>query len=313
MKILKELDLNNVVFIDIETVNAVKELQIATPLWDAWKYKLNFGRDPLLKREPGEAGLDRFNEKAKELYNSDAALYPEFGKIVCITIGKIKDDGLKLKSYVGDDEKVLLAEFCNTLTNMIAANKKTVLCGHAIKGFDIPWLMRRCIVNQVELPTLLDTAHLKPWETTAIDTMDLWKGTSFNGASLIAITTALGLHNPKDELAGYQTNEVYYNKQNGLKLIQAYCEKDVTAVANIVRKCRYEPVVEVDNLDAFKVRPVSEGDAFKVKQVGVLNKVFNTGSLTPEDENKIMTNYSKLNAEEKVVAKDILDLVNKKA
>lgn len=290
MKLLKDLDLENLVFIDIETVNAVKQLEPNTALWDSWSYKNKYGRDPLNAPDVVKSFTDQ------------AALYPEFGKIVCITIGKIKDDVIKLRSYVGDDEKTLLTNFTKALSNLIASNKRTKLVGHAILGFDIPWLMRRCIVNQVEIPSLLDLAGLKPWNCAdiIIDTMELWKGTAFNGGSLIAIAVALGLHNPKDELAGYQTSEVYYNDpENGLKRIQQYCEKDVTTVANIVRMCRYEPIV------------IAENGEIKVDKTGILTRTFNTGNLIKDDERTLTTSYNSLNGGEKAIAQEIIQVVNK--
>ncbi len=288
MRKLKNLDLNDLVFFDIETVNAVKVLEAGTPLWEAWNYKMKYGREPL------------GGEDVAKSYVDQAALYPEFGRIVCITIGKIKDNILKLKSYVGDDEEALLKDFCNALTNIVAANKKTTLVGHAIKGFDIPWIVRRCIVNQVEIPAIIDTADEKPWNILHLDTLELWKGSAFNSASLIAIATTLGLVNPKDKLAGYETSKTYYNEPDGLEQIRIYCEKDVTTVANIVRKCRYEPIVQAENGE------------IKVKQVGVMNRVFNTNDLVKADEQELMTNYAKLDEKEKVIAKEIMAVVTKK-
>lgn len=268
MKILKALDLNDVVFIDIETVAAVEKLEQGTALWDSWDYKMKHGRDPL-----GEA------DDPSKLFADKAALYPEYGKIVCITIGKIKEGSLRVKSYSGHDEKEILEQFCTALTNITASNGKTVLCGHAIKGFDIPWLMRRCIVNQVPLPLLLDTAHLKPWETTAIDTMDLWKGTGFNGGSLIAIAVALGLHNPKDDIEGFETTGVYYNEKEGLQRIVKYCEKDVLTVANIVLKCRYEPTVEF---------AAAADNKISTKEVTMLEQIYNKKDITSQEQTAIV-------------------------
>lgn len=286
MRILKNLNLDNVVFIDIETVNAVKVLEPGTPLWDSWNYKMKYGREAIGGEDPVAT------------YESQAALFAEFGKIVCITIGKIKNNELFLKSYVNDDEKVLLTEFCSTLDNICASNKATVLAGHAIKGFDIPWMMRRCIVNQVELPILLDTAHLKPWETTAIDTMDLWKAGGFTGGSLIAIAVALGLHNPKDELAGYQTSKVYYSEKDALAQIQKYCEKDVKTVANIVRKCRYEPIVEI-----------ASNTEVKEEQAPLLIRLFNGAKYSVKEAKVLSEQYLNSTEEEKQAMVTILQSI----
>lgn len=282
MKILNQVNPDNVVFIDIETVAATPKLTKDHPLWDAWRYKMEHGRDPI-------GGDDVAGS-----YIEQAALYAEFGKIVCITIGKIINNKLNLKSYYGDDERALLADFCSALNNVIAANKSTVLCGHAIKGFDLPWIMRRCLVHGIDLPTLIDTAHLKPWETTAIDTMELWKGTGFNGGSLIAIAACMGIPNPKDDIEGFETTGVYYNEKDGLNRIERYCRKDVTTVANIFRKLRYEPLL------------ITGDDDIRVEKVGELQKAFNTGKF---DEKAVSVGYRALKPNEKAIANEIIGII----
>jgi hypothetical protein len=179
---------------------------------------------------------------------------------------------------------------------MTAANKGLRLAGHAIKGFDIPFIMRRCLVNQIELPSLIDIAHLKPWELTAIDTLELWKGTGFNGSSLINIATALGIPSPKDEMEGEETYEYYYNHKDGVDLIRKYCEKDVKTVCNIILKCRYEAPVEM------------EASTIKVKPVGLVEKAFN--GKAAKDMAKLAKAVDSL-GEAKPIAETILQAISK--
>lgn len=284
MRILKKVNLDNVVFIDIETASLVKTLEKGTPLWDSWAYKLRSSKE---EKDPVKA------------YDDEAPLYAEFSRVVCITIGKIKNGILKLKTFIDEDEKVVLEEFSNVLDAITADNKDTVLCGHAVKGFDIPFLMRRCIINQVDLPILIDTAHLKPWETTTIDTMELWKGTGFTGGSLIAIAVALGLHNPKDDLAGYEVSKVFHNDKDWKTKISGYCEKDVLTVANILRKCRYEDIV------------ISESSPIEAKKQARLNTLYNTGKMSKTDSTKLQKNYDNLTNDEKQIADEIVAIASK--
>lgn len=287
MKFLKTIDINDAVFIDIETSNAVRALEPNTPLHAAWEYKNKFGREPI----GADDIIKSFEEKA--------ALFPEFGAIRCITIGKEKEGILKLKSFVGEDEKELLTSFSTVLETVVGANKKTKIVGWAIIGFDIPWIVRRCIVNGVKIPSILDIGHLKPWNYSdyIIDLMDVWKGGAFNGSSLIATATALGLENPKEELAGYQTSDAYYNDPEGLVKIEQYCCRDVHTTANIFHKCRYEPLVEVE---------VGE---IKIKQVGVLNRVYNAGEIKPDDEKDIAKKVGKLKGKKREIAEEILGAI----
>lgn len=270
MKALKNISTDDVVFLDIETVAATPNLELSTGQYVAWAYKMQHSKNNI-----------PVNLYEKE-YLSTAALYPEFAKIVCITIGKIKDGSLKLKSYYSHDEKELLTDFTKILNGLIANNKQTVLCGFAIKGFDIPFIMRRCLVNQIQLPSLIDVSGEKPWTITTIDLKELWQGTSFNTASLIAVAHTLGLVNPKDDIEGAQTTETYYaNPDTGLERIRIYCEKDVLTTANIFCKCKYEPIVTAEITD------------FKEKPVGVLEKAFNTGGQISKQEQDKLTKVQK--------------------
>lgn len=288
MKILRNLDLDKVIFLDIETVRLVDTLEKGTPLYDSWEYKMRYSRES-----------EKFEEGSlEETFNKKAALYAEFAKIVCITIGKIVNgESIKLKSYASDNEQELLLEFCNTLENFTAKDKGTVLSGHAIKGFDLPFIMRRCLINQINLPLLIDNAHLKPWELTTIDTLDLWKSTGFYGASLLNIATALGLPSPKSDINGSETSDVYYKEgKKGLERIVSYCERDVVTVANIIRICRYEKPLSVSQLDTTK------------EKVGVLTKIFNTKKVSVKDNSIISKIMETLNEQEIIAAKTILEV-----
>lgn len=290
MKILKQLDLNNVVFLDIETVPLVQELIQGTPLYESWEYKVRHNKD-----------TNAFTGTLNESYVKNAALYAEFSKIVTIVIGKIKDGSLMLKTYTNTDEQQLLNDFCKDLNNICTSNKNTRLAGHAIKGFDIPFIMRRCLVNQIELPALIDIAHLKPWELTAIDTLELWKGSGFSGSSLINIATALNIPSPKDEMEGEDTYTYYYTIKDGLQLIEKYCIKDVRTVCDIILKCRFEKPLGTEQKIAELVQE---------KQPALVTKVFN--GKQPKDIVKLIQKVNALPADEVEAGNLILQAINGK-
>ena len=54
------------------------------------------------------------------------------------------------------------------------------LCGYATKGFNVPFLNKRLLINGIELPAILHEENLKPWDAThLIDVSNEWKMTSF--------------------------------------------------------------------------------------------------------------------------------------
>lgn len=244
MKALKRCELDDLIFIDIETVRGHRDLPSAPPvIQSAWNYKLRYSPEKLEGMQPETS------------YRDKAALYPEFGKIVCVSLGKISKDGSLIMSscYEGqelrdgstvDSEKKLL-ENTNKWISHFANGRSVMLIGHAIKGFDIPYLFRRSLINRVVPHELFDTSMLKPWEMNALDTLELWKGTGFYSASLLSIAACFDLPSPKIDIEGSETSEVYYSDADDSVIrIKDYCERDVKTVVNIVRSIRQEPIYE---------------------------------------------------------------------
>lgn len=261
MKALKFLREQDIVFIDIETVRLEDKLKKGSDLQHAWAYKTRYDS------ENKSIGLTE-----DQLFKEKASLYAEFGKIVCITVGRITKDteGNSLpvfKNYASSNEKELLTSFMNDLNKVCSKNSSTFLFGHAIKGFDMPFIFRRCLINGVEPNYLIDIGEAKPWELTTKDTLELWKSGAFYSASLLAIATAFGLPSPKASIEGSEVSEVYWkDEKEGLNRIVRYCMRDVLTLINIFRKCRFEePFIIKDIYDEPEVKPVLKKPAQKRK------------------------------------------------
>ncbi len=57
-----------------------------------------------------------------------AGIYSEFGKIICISVGFIKNREFRIKSYYGDDEHILLKEFSELLRQVLQFKGSSVMC-----------------------------------------------------------------------------------------------------------------------------------------------------------------------------------------
>lgn len=285
MKALNKLKISDLLFIDIETVRVVEELELDTPLFNSWKYKMNYD----MKNATNEELIAAFKDKA--------ALHPEFARIACITMGYAKGDKLNLKTYKEDNEAELLENFFDDLDKFSTKNKNTRLAGHYIIYFDIPFIMRRALVNQVEPHDLIDLSEEKPWTVTAVDTKDLWKGTAPTPASLINIAVALGLPSPKDDISGAQVEDVYYGQiEGGIERIATYCEKDVLTVANVIRKCRFEAPLE----------GVSSSAKQEESNLPIVQQLFDGAKYTAAHKKKMIATISALDDSEKEKAYKIL-------
>ena len=228
-----DINLESVLFLDIETV----------PQNENWS-EVSKTNQKLFEQKTAYQRKEDFT--AEEFYDR-AGIWAEFGKIVCISVGYFASNQnerqLRLKSFYGEDEKELLLAFKDLLD--VHFNKKEhVLCAHNGKEFDFPFIARRMIVKQVELPKKLSLFGKKPWEIPHLDTMEMWKfGDYKHYSSLKLLTSILGIPSPKDDIDGSEVADVYYKEKN-LDRIVSYCEKDTVAIAQLVLRFNNENLLE---------------------------------------------------------------------
>jgi uncharacterized protein YprB with RNaseH-like and TPR domain len=229
--------LNNILFLDIETV----------PQEENWN-SLSKTIQELFEQKTKYQRKDEFT--AANFYNR-AGIWAEFGKIICISVGYFvdveKNKQLRLTSFYGDDEYQLLSDF-KVLLDTHFVNKTSVLCAHNGKEFDFPFIARRMIIHQIELPKKLNLFGKKPWEVPHLDTLELWKfGDYKHYTSLKLLTSILGISSPKDDINGSEVAHVYY-KEKDLQRIVTYCEKDTIAVAQILLRFNNEDLLKEEDI-----------------------------------------------------------------
>jgi hypothetical protein len=100
---LKDIKLERVLFLDIETVPQTYVYQdLDEKTQELFNQKTRFSQN---------------DEKSFEaIYNERGSILSEFGKIICISIGLVTKDSLgarkiRLKSFAHDDEETLLLQF----------------------------------------------------------------------------------------------------------------------------------------------------------------------------------------------------------
>lgn len=245
---LEKLDITNVLFLDIETVSGYATYEeLPENLQKLWKLKCR----QILRQydEPIE------EEQVKELYPEKAGIFAEFGKIVCVSVGIVvrdpqsKELGVRLKSFADDNEQKLLEDFSQLVNQYYNKPSIHYFCGHNIREFDMPYLCRRLLVNQLPLPSSLDIAGKKPWETKHfLDTLVLWKfGDYKHYTSLSLLTAIFGIPSPKDDIDGSEVGRVYW-EETDLPRIALYCEKDVLAVIQLLLKYMRQPLLTEKNI-----------------------------------------------------------------
>lgn len=228
---LQKIDLEDILFLDIETVPENEDFnQMDDTKKELWEQKSQYQRKD-------EVSAEEFYERA--------GIWAEFGKIICISVGyfNLKGDKreFRVTSFHGEESK-LLKEFKNLLNSHFSHQKK-LLCGHNAKEFDFPYIARRMLIHGIDLPYKLNLFGKKPWEIPHLDTMELWKfGDYKHFTSLKLMANVLGIPSPKEDIDGSMVREVYY-KENDLDRIITYCELDVVTTAQVFLRLRNDELL----------------------------------------------------------------------
>jgi len=229
---LRDFPLNDILFIDIETIPAFPNFEAAPEIEQRLWIKKS-------------ASLFREESNPNETYER-AGIYAEFGRVICISCGRIRpntetnDLRIDIRSFAGGNEYALLQNFSKFLSKQ--QSKQLRLCAHNGKEFDFPYLSRRMVLNGIPLPKILDNAGKKPWDIQHFDTLELWKFGDFKHyTSLDLLAYCFGLPSPKDNLDGSMIAKTWYVDKN-LTAIQKYCEADVSTLAHVFLKMRMQDV-----------------------------------------------------------------------
>lgn len=245
-------ELKSCIFFDIETMPQYKFItkmpQDLRDIWDKRYAKKFLERevDDKVKKEFKQLSsyvnatltAPAFEISTNELYVKYSPLQPEFGKVLCISFG-ILDDKLEKtvvtlsnKEFLNDEvqtEKKALEEFrifCDTYPNL-------KLAGFNIKGFDIPFLIKRYLILNLQLPKVLQLRNKKPWEVNVLDIMEDWKGMGWDLVALETLALTLGLKSPKTIFQNDEMNLLLLQGSISIDNVIDYCERDVNTTIDI--------------------------------------------------------------------------------
>lgn len=259
----------NCIFLDIETVSGYATFEeMPKILQERWEVKVNnwiqYSESSKAKildaiftefENSQEKDFDQnilFNlytkyrtDNAKNRYKEMAALYPEYGKIICISVGYFKNEEFQIVSFVGE-ELDLLKNFQFGINKIYERLRKSnsnqpngaqdvYLVGHNLSFFDIPYITKRMNINGLLTPYFLHQPFTEPWNKKLIDTATEWRVGNITGdATLETICAVLNIKSPKNgEVNGSNMTEYYYSNIMSIEEIVSYCESDVEATYKI--------------------------------------------------------------------------------
>lgn len=296
MKLLKQIKTKYFVSLDIETVRYTEHFEDLSEEWQsAWEYK---------NKQDGEIPDQ---EVLSNLWSKKASLYAEFSKICAVSLAFLDKSGESLlcKEFYGEDELQLLTDLGLFLDRIASGDKNFRLVGHAAKYFDYPFLSKRYIITGLDIPLILDTAHLKPWENTNLCTnQDIWKmGGTGSGSSLQALCTVLGIPVSKVDLVGDEVGAVYF--EGDFERIGRYCSYDTIATFNIIRRIKKEPIFQFEEV---KFLDEVKEEAALPEPLPILERIYTSKEVNDTDrkELKVLIKKKKLAKKDIPVVKDII-------
>ncbi len=231
---IENIPLNNILFLDIETVSQYPDYETLPQHWKKLWNKKSEQIDP--EKNPAET-------------YPKAGIYAEFGKIIVIAFGHIRPQSnqLQIKTLYNHNEKKLLQTFLK-IFNKYFDGEQWYLCAHNGKEFDFPYIARRLLINGFKLPSNFATYGKKPWEVKHLDTMQLWRFGDYKAyTSLDLLSTAFGIPSPKNDISGEDVYKIYWQEKN-LPRIAQYCANDVIAVAQLFLKYTGREPIDPKNI-----------------------------------------------------------------
>ena len=278
----KKINIEDVLFFDIETVHRSPKLEIESKEFDLFRYKnRNRETEELLS-----------SEETIALYEKIGALKMGFNKIVTIGVGFVKNGTLRIKSICGEEEDIL-KEFFNI------CSKFKFVCGFNIIAFDLPicyFNASRYFDFTESIPDAFNTSGKKPWELKSVlDLMEIIRGTHFANISLEEALYHFDIPTSKDEIRGSEVSKTYYSE--GIDKIKEYAKKDVFATINLFRKLQFSQVFE----------SFEDADNKEVKiDYPLESMIYHNNNITKESQERIKELYKKVPLEDQEFFEDIL-------
>lgn len=165
-----------------------------------------------LSKELQTIWVEKFHHKYKdntlsflstsETYEKHADFIPEFAEITSISCGTVDDGNVKTDPLVAEvdtitgTEKVIFDQFCKVMEK--ASTKGYIVAGYNILNYQIPFLVKRLLINKVKLPLMVNLRNKKPWDITAIDIMRDYQGNMFGDIDVNLVALQFGVPVAKD-------------------------------------------------------------------------------------------------------------------
>jgi len=186
------------------------------------------------KQESIDKWLDENAESAAEEMHRKTSLNPEDGSILCIAYA-IDDKPVQVLTVKEPFNDLAEAEVLVDFFNMIDTLNEPVFIGHNLKGFDLPFVMKRSMILGYAPPRSLHEAWSKRYSDSVYDTMEKWAGWGkFIGQTRLGEVLKI---DHTDLMTGAEVYDKIYDGK--IDEVAEYCKGDVEFVRKIYRKMNW--------------------------------------------------------------------------
>lgn len=191
-------------------------------------------KDDMIARWERDLASVKSESVANDIWEK-TSFKPDVAPIACIVIGWYSDQGYQNAIFETNDiinEAEMLEEFHTYITSLCTANKAEIrkpnFVGHNIAKFDLPFIWKRSVINNVACckgVKWIDARHGQH----CFDTMIAWAGFG-NRISADNLCKILGI---KGKTEGMDGSKVYDTWQTEPQKVIEYCCDDVQLVKEI--------------------------------------------------------------------------------
>ena len=229
----------SVLVLDIETVSAYTSYEhLSETEQKLWIEKHEYLGDEL---------------QPAELYARRAAVEAEFGQLICLGMGflRIREDtaeSIHIRVLNHSEEHQLLAAFLEALPS----SGRYFIAAHNAREFDLPFLCRRMLAHQMDLPPPFQLQNKKPWELQHIqDTFELWRfgdRKNYTSLPLLCYTLQIECDEILYRISGKDIHHLYYEKKD-MNTIQKYVAAQVSAIAQVYLRLQGKELLSAHQIE----------------------------------------------------------------
>ena len=192
------------------------------------------GKDSVKVKVPAnykdEAKIAEFIKNGKEDAYRKQSFDGGYGQVCAISFAiddsEVWGGVIKERSSEREDLKWLL----DSIDYKLNGHSNPYVCGHFVSGFDLRFLMHRCVVLGVKMPHWLQTTcNAAAWSDKIRDTMTLWSGAR-GSIGLDELCTILGIEG-KGDVDGSMVYDMWLAGEH--EKIGEYCNSDVSKVREV--------------------------------------------------------------------------------